>query len=581
MSTEFSRLMYIVGAGSICVLCAGCATRNQSEASDDDSAHAVVERGEDVYGSLEEDTGNSPLRVVLASQGDAPPTDFVAVVSFPGGGAVRFSCPQPPWGSRFSCTDTGIRVEKPTDRLQVTIKAHGHGFVTQALSIHDLTASNGESVATIDIPRLQAFEHKDDYDTGYAAGKEGLQTFISDADQMDTELGASYAVKFYIELNGTNPKVYFQNTRKHPLHHEFARSVLGLALSVEDFEARTYHSEQRTAMAGTLVYYPQAVATSEAFGQTLTGLISLNFFPSDDLTPKQAMLAYRLLEERIGFASLAKSDPRLVYLPAGEVQEAQWTQHTGEVAAGDSMWITRQALYGNQTMQILNPGVAFGTLRRLSPEELANTPVSFRDILLLPRLPNELPIVGGTITEERQTPLAHVNVAARNRGTPNLSLINATNDSRVAGLIGKLVRFEIKGGTFTLASATIEQAETYWKSRQRNPYSPERDDAAEGLKGFEELVFADSLSVGVKAANLAELSRLLGPQAPHGFAVPFHDYIAFLRESRLSADSCTKAKNACTAGARSAAACEKAYVLCSQSGGCISTVDTPMLHREA
>ena len=37
----------------------------------------------------------------------------------------------------------------------------------------------------------------------------------------------------------------------------------------------------------------------------------------------------------------------------------------------DAAWATRAELYGSLDQQLLNPGLAFGTLRRYSPEELA------------------------------------------------------------------------------------------------------------------------------------------------------------------------------------------------------------------
>ena len=72
---------------------------------------------------------------------------------------------------------------------------------------------------------------------------------------------------------------------------------------------------------------------------------------------------------------------------------------------------------GGLRLQLLNQGVGYGTLRVMSPADLEAEPVSYQDIVVLTRLPNEAPLSGGTITEELQTPLAHVNVAARARGT--------------------------------------------------------------------------------------------------------------------------------------------------------------------
>lgn len=67
-------------------------------------------------------------------------------------------------------------------------------------------------------------------------------------------------------------------------------------------------------------------------------------------------------------------------------------------------------VYRGIAMQLLNPGEAYGTLRLLSPCNLIIPPVAHREIVILSRLPNELPLVGGTIPEElRIERLEHIN----------------------------------------------------------------------------------------------------------------------------------------------------------------------------
>jgi phosphoenolpyruvate synthase/pyruvate phosphate dikinase len=230
-------------------------------------------------------------------------------------------------------------------------------------------------------------------------------------------------------------------------------------------------------------------------------------------------------------------------------------------------------LYGGVSQQTLNPGVAFGTLRVLTPEQLAVEPVSFRDVLVLTRLPNELPIVGGSITEELQTPLAHVNVAARARGTPNLALVGASKDPRVAPLVGKLVRFEVKAGSFTLAEATLADADAFWKTRTDRPkLVPEADLTRTGLTDFAALGFSDSRSVGAKAANLAELSRLLPGTAPQGFALPFAHYQAFLDGTKTTPSAIASVRASCVAAGRTQATCDSVAALLTPPAGSEETV---------
>ena len=48
-------------------------------------------------------------------------------------------------------------------------------------------------------------------------------------------------------------------------------------------------------------------------------------------------------------------------------------------------------------------------------------------------VPNDIPLVGGLITEAFQTPLAHVNVLSQNRGTPNAGLAGARGNVEGVG----------------------------------------------------------------------------------------------------------------------------------------------------
>jgi phosphoenolpyruvate synthase/pyruvate phosphate dikinase len=61
--------------------------------------------------------------------------------------------------------------------------------------------------------------------------------------------------------------------------------------------------------------------------------------------------------------------------------------------------------------------------------------------------------------------------------------------------------------------------------------------------------------VGVKAANLGELSKLLPGHAPDGFAIPFSFYAGFLNSARLTPGLCDVTKNDCSKELRNAQLC--------------------------
>ncbi len=465
----------------------------------------------------------------------------------------------------FECVDEGVRIEPPPSQVFLTVRAPGYAPSQMET---ELVPAPGEAPVQVvfEVTRLPEFEQTDDYSTGLAEDQ-GIAPLVELAWESSSELGPAHAVKFFINDLPGDTEVYFQDTGKHPIHYDFAHDVLGIPWDPIEFGNHTYVGQDRTCMAGTLVYYPDMKLVVDRLGGVVSAPVFLEFFPSDDITPDQVELALRLLEPRLGFLRLSGTGNRLIYVPAGDVQEQQLLVGPMAIERAGFLWMTHEEIYQGLDMQLLNPGIAYGTLRLLSPEELEKTVVSYTDILLLTRLPIELPIVGGTITEELQTPLAHVNVAARTRGTPNLALPGASTRPEIAPLIGKLVRFEVAASGFSLEETTLEEAQEFWKSQHKEAKVPESDDERDGLPLFAEIGFGDSAAVGVKAANLAELHKLLKDKAPYGFAVPFHYYLEFMQGSTLPSGICGEAKADCLSEGRAQEVCEKARSFCEEGEG--------------
>jgi len=495
------------------------------------------------------------LEVEVRDDAGAHPSAFRAVLTH-GASVTAFSCPGAA-SEQFECTPRGF-ILPATFQGQLTLKTPGHAFVDVTLG-----GSTLEAPPSIELEVLSPFVTTVDYRSGFAA-LDGEAAFEGLAAQTSGELGRASVVKFMIVL-GAVPRVYFEDTRRYPRHYEFARDVLGLPESAASFAQSTYQGEGRRALAGTLSLLPDLSFPSGALGTLATSPMALEFFPSDDLTPAQVRLAYRLLEERLNFLHLDGGDRRLFYVPAGTEQEAALALDRAAFSGQEASFSNHVEFYAGVSRQILNPGIAYGVLRQLTPAELVTPIVSFHDLLLLSRLPNDVPLAGGTITEELQTPLSHVNLAARARGTPNLALPGASTDARVAPFIGRLVRFEVTLGDFTLREASLDEAQAFWDEHAPTPLLPESDLRLRGVPSFSELHFEDASSVGTKAANLAELRRLLGDEAPDGFAVPFSAYDDYMSTNRVTAALCARSRAECQSSARTATACSGAALLCDES----------------
>src|SRR5690606_13048429 len=122
------------------------------------------------------------------------------------------------------------------------------------------------------------------------------------------------------------------------------------------------------------------------------------------------------------------------------------------------------------------------------------------------------PFVGGLITEAFQTPLAHVNVLSRNRGTPNAALVNARGV--LAEPLDRLVRLEVAADGLHVAAADPDEAAAFWQSQSPagEPVSPRIELGVRGVQDLAVHSLASLPVVGAKAAQLAELLDLAANQ---------------------------------------------------------------------
>ena len=106
---------------------------------------------------------------------------------------------------------------------------------------------------------------------------------------------------------------------------------------------------------------------------------------------------------------------------------------------------TTSQIYEAVDFQPLNLATSIGRLRFCRAADLAVSEyLSFRDIVVLDTVPNDLAVTLGIITEEFQTPLSHVNVLSQTRKIPNMALRNAFTDPKLRALEGKWV--QVHGG---------------------------------------------------------------------------------------------------------------------------------------
>ena len=403
----------------------------------------------------------------------------------------------------------------------------------------------------VDPDTLPAFVQNDDEWTGFYK-EDGYEALRKLAYPSKTEMGTSYLVKFIItDFNSDSAVVHFMNTKKRLLHYDFARSVLHDPSSLSEFEKEAYYDTAKNTVAGTLVYYA-----------TLDSMVALTFFPTDCISPKQVAAVQQLIESRMLFLAADGSKNRLFYMPSGSAAEKAAAEYDADFKKADVPVYTHADLFGDIPLQIMNTGTAYGTLVKLTAAELDTAIVSSHDILILETLPAEIPLVAATISKDAQTPLSHVNLAAKARKTPNIAFNGNDLPDSLLALCGKLVKFDVKSNSFTVGVATLEEAQAFWNKNAKKPMALSFDLSDSGLVDFADLSFKSSKSVGVKAANLAELHKLLPENSPDGFAVPFYHYSNFLNYAQVTEELCEKSFSDCGKEGRASDICKQVKSAC-------------------
>jgi hypothetical protein len=308
-------------------------------------------------------------------------------------------------------------------------------------------------------------------------------------------------------------KLYFIDTEEFRLHFDFASVYLDFGDPFTpvgthaEFNILNYRRENRRFVLGQVIHYLDP------------GLVTLELSAGDTADADMIADAFERVKDAIF------DGDELVYRPVSASQEALLPDLEQRIPV-----IRTADVYNGQTYQPLNARVGFGTLRFRRLAEVEAEPPSPTDIVVLDRVPNDISMVSGIVTEEFQTPLAHVNILSKNRGTPNMALRGAWEDDTLRALEDRLVRLEVGAQEFTVEEATTADAEAYWASlRPAEPLVPDFDLSVTAPVDLDEASRADSIAIGSKAANLAEVAAIRIDGAPIAmpddpFAIPFSYY---------------------------------------------------------
>ena len=333
------------------------------------------------------------------------------------------------------------------------------------------------------------------------------------------------AVSAKTVLDTIDDQFYVQNSNLYPIHWDFAFTHLSgqgrpIVQQLAEFNQVEYYTPDRRFILGAITFYDGP--------QVWTYEIS----PYDTASAEQIQRAYETVQANAYFAD------ELYFHPTSEGVEREAAKLPPSVKI-----ITSEELYADQPFQILNTGETYAQLRFVQAVDLQTTYVGFRDLVVLDRVPNDISVVSGIITEEFQTPLSHINVLSQNRGTPNMGLRHAWEHEDLRPLEGKWVHLVVSADAWSIEETTREEADAWWEAhRPATVQVPAKDLTVQELVDIEDLLDptlsdAEAIDVAIpafggKASNYAILPKIGGNlNPPRAFAVPVFFYDQFLRDN--------------------------------------------------
>ena len=341
------------------------------------------------------------------------------------------------------------------------------------------------------------------------------------SDPLDATIPGARALKIVIDRVDDNA-LYFQDTHQYPLHYDFASAHLsGRGLPVVPmlaaFNTTEYSSPSRRFVLGSLTHY-------EGIGEWCY-----------ELAPYDAADAAMIADAYTRIAAAVWFGDALCFHPTSDAIERVAADLPPNVRV-----VTTDELYAGVTYQPLNIAEAYGRLRFAEDPEAY---FSFRDIVVLPQVPNDISVVSGIITAEFQTPLSHINVLSKNRKTPNMALKGAMENADLRALADRWVRLKVGPLGYELEPVEQAVADAWWEANKPDAVQvPGVDRETTTLADIEGIVDPDAEDMkvavkqatrtyGGKAAHYSVLANIEGVPSPKAFAIPVHYYFAFMTQN--------------------------------------------------
>ncbi|OFZ17880.1 MAG: phosphoenolpyruvate synthase [Bdellovibrionales bacterium GWB1_55_8] len=324
-----------------------------------------------------------------------------------------------------------------------------------------------------------------------------LEAFL----QISGNLAGYPFVKVIVDrANREVPVVHFINNARYKFHSDYiAENFLGvtpedLDSRIDEFNRSVYLDPSRRFMLGVIAYQLKG----ERF-------FTLETVEIDNMDQEMVLYFYRAVKNHLDM------ELAVLFKPANHIQEAIAT-------STDPAQLPRvyaRELFASEDFVALNPGTARGRLRAFRSEaeyRKAWHTLDWYDIIVMDRVPEDIPRLSGIINVQHTTPLSHTNVLASGWQVPNAIQLGIWNRIDREQLDGKWVSYSVEltgTGIDLLAIARPEEVNTRpaWSVHNVKIEAPETVNTP--IAVLDSLRMSDRYRYGTKAANIGELRYLL------------------------------------------------------------------------
>lgn len=295
--------------------------------------------------------------------------------------------------------------------------------------------------------------------------------------------------------------VHFVNNAVHEMHGDYiAARFLGigraeLEADIDRYNHGFYQDPDRDLFLGILSLHTRGERT----------FFALETVEIDTMNAAMVRALYRAVRENV--------DPSIpIFLkPANHLQEG----YVAEIPPSEIPRVLAHELFSTAAYVPLHPGSTRGRLRVFSSERAyreARSGIEWHDIVVMERVPDDIPRLSGIVNADHTTPLSHTNVLATGWQIPNCIQLGVFERIAAAGLDGQWVELVVAADASEVGLTRIErpgEADTRpaWRSLRVEIEEPETTRTP--ILPLDRLRMGDRYRYGTKAANLGELWHIL------------------------------------------------------------------------